>query len=114
MEVSKCWVKGDVLDSFPCLRRLCVRSVDVITSIIMSTSIVPSSMVVSNGLVEYCLLNALHRDCASYDRPGINYSIHALGTSFLDVVRINTMNFNRDIEIQRPLFFCAFSILLYI
>ena len=36
------------------LRVLCVRSVDVMTSIILSSSLVPASMIVSNGLVEYC------------------------------------------------------------
>ena len=50
------------------LRLLCIRSVDVMTSfpllffssIILSTSLVPPSMVVlPNGLLEYCFLYAL-------------------------------------------------------
>ena len=50
---------------FHALRLLCVRSVDVMmsshlfSSVILSTSLVPASMVVSpNGLIEYCFLYA--------------------------------------------------------
>ena len=53
---------------FHSLQLLCVRSVDVMTSshllffssINLSTSLIPASMVVlPNGLLEYCLLYAL-------------------------------------------------------
>ena len=51
-------VIGEVLDSFPHLATVMCISVDVMISIILSTSLVPTSMVVSNGLVEYCFLYA--------------------------------------------------------
>ena len=88
-----------VLDS---LRLLCVRSVDVMTSshrlffssIILSTSLVPPSVVVlPNGLIEYCFF-LLYRDCYSSDGPGMYCSLHALGICFLDVTHIKYMCFS--------------------
>ena len=86
---------------FHSLRLFCVKSVKVMTSshllffsfIILSTSLVPASMVVlPNGLLEFCFLYALYRLCYFSDGPGMYCSLHHLGGCFLYVTRIISVN----------------------